>query len=317
MSEDAYGRLGERLRRILVMLPYAIAHPGVSVDELARKFGVGDSRRIVEDLNLVFLCGLPGYGPGDLIDVTLEEDRVFVRMADYFSAPLRLSPAEALVLGAGAAALADLPGLEGADALRRALDKLKRAIGGPGVQVRLEEAPSAHLETLNRALEESRRVEIEYFSASRGKLTRRAVDPWRLIVSLGRWYLVGLDHLSDEERMFRVDRIKSIDILDARAPVPDDFDPESYRGAYRESAGIRVAFEISPDVAAWFADYYPLVSRTDLADGWQRVELTASSPRWAAGVALRLGRGIRAIEPSEVTEETRSLAHTIAARYRA
>ncbi|MDQ4027963.1 MAG: hypothetical protein M3214_07955, partial [Actinomycetota bacterium] len=85
MTEQAYGRLGRRLRRILVMLPYAIRHPGISVDDLSRKFSVR-RQELIDDLNLVFLCGLPGYGPGDLIDVTLDEDHVYVRMADYFSA---------------------------------------------------------------------------------------------------------------------------------------------------------------------------------------------------------------------------------------
>ncbi|HWL65262.1 MAG TPA: protein pafC, partial [Actinomycetota bacterium] len=100
MPEDPSGRLGRRLSRILLLLPYAIQHPGVTVGELAGKFGI-DKRDLLDDLNLVFLCGLPGYGPGDLIDVDLDEDRVYVRMADYFAAPLRLAPAEALVLYAG------------------------------------------------------------------------------------------------------------------------------------------------------------------------------------------------------------------------
>ncbi|MEA2447500.1 MAG: proteasome accessory factor, partial [Actinomycetota bacterium] len=120
MAEETSGRLGRRLGRILLLLPYAIQHPGVSVGELARKFDV-DKRDLLDDLQLVFMCGLPGYGPGDLIDVDLDEDRVYIRMADYFAAPLRLSPAEALVLYAGTAALAALPGMEEAGALKSAL----------------------------------------------------------------------------------------------------------------------------------------------------------------------------------------------------
>ena len=75
-------------------------------------------RDLIEDLNLLFMCGLPGYGPGDLIDVSYEEDRVYVRMADYFVAPLRLTPAEAIALYAGSAALAALPEMAEADVFR-------------------------------------------------------------------------------------------------------------------------------------------------------------------------------------------------------
>jgi proteasome accessory factor C len=301
------------------MLPYAIRHPGVSVDELSRKFGVR-KREIVEDLELVFLCGLPGYGPGDLIDVSIDDDRVHVRMADYFAAPLRLTPVEALALYAGGQALAVLPEMDEADALRRALDKLGRALGlgapsgSRGVELRLQPGPAEHLRHLRTALEQRRRVELEYLSASRGELTRRAVDPWGLIVAWGRSYLVGWDHLSGDERMFRTDRIKAVTLTDDHSPVPEDFDPEPYRRAFVERAGERVvSFEISPGVKRWFADYYPLKSSTELDDSWSRVELVADSDHWAAVLVLRLGSEVRAVRPASVVATAKALARDLAA----
>ncbi len=317
------GRVGRRLQRILLLLPYAIHHPGVSVDELSRKFNV-PKRELIGDLELVFLCGLPGYGPGDLIDVSIDDDRVHVRMADYFAAPLRFTPAEALTLYAGAAALVDSPGMEEADALRRALQKLGRALGvyrdgsdGAEIDVQLASTPGGHLETLEDALLSRRRVRLEYFSATRGELTGRVVDPWGLIAALGRWYLVGWDHLSADERMFRTDRMKDVDVLDEPADVPEDFDPEVYRHAFRERGDeATLTMEISPEVARWFADYYHPRSSEALEDGWHRVELAATTRRWAATLLLQLGAGARAVEPRETLEEARRLAAGIAERYR-
>jgi proteasome accessory factor C len=299
------------------MLPYAIQHPGVTVGELSRKFGVA-KRDVMEDLNLVFLCGLPGYGPGDLIDVWFDDDRVEVRMADYFAAPLRLTPAEALALYAGGAALVQLPGLEGADSLKRALEKLRRALGAglAGVGVRVEHAPETHLERLRSALGERKRVHMEYFSASRGAMTERDIDPWGLLAALGRWYLVGMDHLSNEERMFRIDRIKSVTVLEEPARIPDDFDPERYRGAFvgdREQE--RVTLVISPAAARWFEDYYPVVHSRSLDDGSREVTLVSSGTRWAATLILRLGSDARAAEPAAVMNEARALAQAIADRH--
>ena len=322
MSEKPYGRLGRRLQRILVMLPYAINHPGISVDELAARFNVHTSD-LMDDLNLVFVCGLPGYGPGDLIDVTLEEDSVYVEMADYFAAPLRLTPAEALVLYAGGSALSSLPGMEEADALRRALTKVRRALGkgedgdGAAVQVHLDGSAGGHLESLQGALRDALQVEMEYFSAARGELTRRTVEPWGLIAALGRWYLVGLDHLSGEERMFRVDRIKSISVLDAPAPVPADFDPTRYRKAFSGRAtDMRLILEISPAAARWFEDYYPVESGETLDDGWRRITMLASGERWAATLIVRLGRDVRAVSPESMMDASRALAEQIAAAHR-
>lgn len=316
--------MGRRLSRILLLLPYAIRHPGVSVAELAGKFGV-DKRDLLDDLQLVFLCGLPGYGPGDLIDVDLQGDRVYIRMADYFGAPLRLTPAEALVLYAGAETLTRLPEMEDAEALRGALTKLGRALGAgdgdgrpTGIAVALEPASEQNLATVRRAIAERKRLQLGYFSASRGELTDRKVDPWGLVAALGRWYLVGWDHFSGEERMFRMDRAKSAALLDEPAEVPDDFDPEAYKGAFRpHEREATVTFEISPAAARWFEDYYPVQSADDLRDGWRRVTLISSSSRWAATLILQLGKDVRAVEPKQVVETARSLAADLSAKHAA
>ena len=319
------GRLGRRLSRILVMVPYAIQHPGVTTDELAHKFGV-KKKDLIEDLRLLFLCGLPGYGPGDLIDVSFDGDQVYVRMADYFAAPLRMTPAEALALYAGGEAIAALPGMDQADALRRALAKLRRALGSgagtasAGLDVKLESAPEEHLRALQQALDRRKQVLLEYFSARRGEMTSRTVHPWALMTALGRWYLVGFDELAGEERMFRADRIKTVAVTDDDAEIPRDFDASHYRRAFSRRDGgadeFVLTLEISPGAARWFGEYYPLQASHTLPDGWESVELSASGLHWAAMLVLRLGREVRAVEPGAVAAAAHELAEKIAARYR-
>ncbi|HJR44478.1 MAG TPA: WYL domain-containing protein [Actinomycetota bacterium] len=316
------GRLGRRLSRILLLLPYAIQHPGTTVAELSRRFGVPKTE-LINDLNLVFLCGLPGYGPGDLIDVDFQDDRIFIHMADYFSAPLRLTPAEGLALYAGGEAIAALPDMEQAESLKRALQKLGRALGAgrdgddsAAIKVRFEESPPAHMVVLQQALAARKQVEIEYLSSTRSETTTRNIEPWGLIAALGRWYVVGLDHLSGEERMFRVDRIKSSTVTDESAAPPDDFDAERYKGAFvgREGQPV-VAMDISPDAARWFEDYYPVASSAAVADGWRRVELQSSGDRWAATLVLRLGSQVRNVVPDSVTKTAHSMAANLAERH--
>jgi proteasome accessory factor C len=320
VSPVEQGRLAARLRRILVMLPYAIHHPGVSVDELAKKFGTS-KRDLIEDLDLLFMCGLPGYGPGDLIDVSYETDRVYVRMADYFAAPLRLTPAEAIALYAGSAAIAALPEMAEADALRRALVKLGRALGAtsqqePGIEVQLAGGSVEHLKQLQRALAGARQIRLEYMSASSGELTSRTVEPWGLVATVGHWYLIGWDHLRNDERMFRTDRIKSVRVLEDPAEVPEDFNAAVYQGAFIGRTGQRsFSLEISPAAATWFEDYYPVTSSEELDDGWTRVYLQTTNPRWAASLILQLGKEVRAVAPTSILDETKALAASIAARY--
>lgn len=312
MTDVTEGRLGRRLSRILMMLPYAIKHPGVTVQELSDRFSVSPDD-LLADLNLVFLCGLPGYDPGDLIDVSIDDDRVYVSMADYFAAPLRLTPSEALSLYAGGAALAALPEMSEADALRRALAKLGAAIGvdedDAGVEIRLEGGAVDQLRILKKGLQEEKRLQLEYLSATSGELREREVDPWGLVAAQGRWYLIAWDHSVSDERMFRVDRMKKVEVLEDAAEVPDDFDPDRYKGAFvdREDAPT-MTLELSPEVATWFEDYYPTRSSAPLPDGWTRVELVASGERWPAILLLRLGDGARKVKPSNVVDEARRLA---------
>lgn len=320
MTQQTSERLTRRLTRILLLIPYAIKHPGVSVDELSSKFGIKRDE-LVEDLNLLFMCGLPGYGPGDLIDVDFDSGFVYVRMADYFAAPLRLTPVEALTLYAGGAAMASMPEMAEADALRRALAKLGTALGTTDegsavVDVRFEADPSDHLKAIQDGLAAHRRLRLEYFSASSGELTTREVDPWTLYAALGRWYLIGLDHLSGEERMFRVDRIKSAEMLDEPAETPADFDPNAYSGAFRDRPGQPTAsFEISPRAARWFEEYYPVRAVTTLPDGWRSIELAYSKPQWVAALILSLGEEVRAVAPAAAATAVKELAREIAVRY--
>ena len=321
MSSSAPSALDKRLTRILLLIPYLLKNPGTTTGELAERFGVAEEV-VSEDMQLVYVCGLPGYGPGDLIDVSFSGDQVFVDTADYFGAPLRLTAAEALALYAGGQAVLDLPDMQEAEALRRALTKLGSALGAgrseSSVEVHLAGGPARHMEVLGQALRDSRRVRMEYFSASRGALTERTIDPWGLVATLGRWYLVAFDHLSSEERMFRVDRIKGADLLDEAAEVPADFDPSSYREVFRARPEQEVlSFEISPETSGWFVDSYPCRKVTELKDGWLRVELVAGGRAGAAALLLRLGPHVRAVEPDELREEARTLAAAIAARHRA
>ena len=95
--ERRTSKTSERLRRLLVVAPYLIQHPGTRVDEAARLFGLAE-QELLDDLGLLFVSGLPPYGPGDLVDVDVQDGRIWISMADYFSRPLRLTRSEALAL---------------------------------------------------------------------------------------------------------------------------------------------------------------------------------------------------------------------------
>jgi proteasome accessory factor C len=306
--------LHERFRRLLLLVPFVLGRPGVPVAEVCERFGITRAQ-LVADLNLLFVCGQPGYGPGDLIDAYIDGDGVWIRMADYFRRPLRLTPAEGLLLYAGAQALAASGVADGA--LARAIDRLREALGPhvlEGVSVGLEEA--AGLETIREALSRGRRVRIVYRARSTEETTERTVDPWALFVASGRWYLTGWCHRVADERVFRVDRMRSVELLDEDSRVPADVDPSAHRSLEVEGDDVRtVVLEVAPP-AAWVGEHYPILSKEPLDDGWLRVRLNVGGTAWLERLLLSLGSDARVVEPADVAARVRDMACRLAARYR-
>src|ERR687892_713372 len=122
----------ERMTRLLSLVPYLTARPeGVPLAEVARDFGVPE-RQLRRDMELLWMCGLPGYGPGDLIDLAFEGDRVRLTFGAGMVRPLRLTTDEAVALVVALKTLLELPGLAERDAVSRALDKVSVAAGRAG-----------------------------------------------------------------------------------------------------------------------------------------------------------------------------------------
>jgi proteasome accessory factor C len=301
------------------VVPYLVRHPGTSVEEATRLFGVSE-QDLLADLDLLFVSGLPPYGPGDLIDVDIQDGRIWIGMADYFSRPLRLTRAEALAIYVRGAGVAAVPGLEEASALASALGKLAAGLGRDALgelPERVETASAGEeLETLGelrRAAAQHERLRIEYYAASAAETTVREVDPEEIFFEIGHWYVVAWDHRSDAERLFRADRIRSV------APTGDRFDPRGLQGAGRPlytsgSDDVAVTLRLGPE-ARWVAEYYETVRETELEDGRLEVELPAGRLEWVERLLLRLGPDAEVVAPEGLHVRVRELAARTLERY--
>src|ERR1700710_1326821 len=119
----------ERLPRLLALVPYLQARQGIRVADAAADFGITEAQ-LRRDLQLLWMCGLPGHGPGDLIDLSFEGETVSVIFDAGMSRPLRLTGEEALALIIGLRTLAEVPGIGDGDAINRALAKIEAVAGG-------------------------------------------------------------------------------------------------------------------------------------------------------------------------------------------
>ena len=310
-----------RLRRLLAAVPYIIKHPGVRVSEVAALFGMKEAD-LLQDLNLLFMAGLPPYGPGDLVDVEIDEaSRVWIRMADYFSRPVRLTSSEAFSLYLRGKALLGTPGLQEAGALASALDKIESSLGPDALsrlveRVRVESGAGFEkiLGRLRRAAEEHQRVRIEYFSASRDELTTREIEPEHVFGAMGHWYVVAWDPGAGDERMFRADRVRSVEETGERFEPRGLAGPE--RPLYSRSSEDRpVRLRLGPG-ARWVAEYYVVEEVREVEGGGLEVTLPTKDLPWVAKLVLRLGGEAIALEPPELAPMVREAAARALAPYR-
>jgi proteasome accessory factor C len=314
----------ERLSRLLALVPYLLAHQGIPLEEAARDAGISE-RQLEKDLELLFVCGLPGHMPDDLIDADWETGRVYVGNADAIARPLKLGVDEALALLVGLRMLADLPELTDREALERAIDKLQQAAGLAGeqdgtrvaVEVAVEGAnEQAVLAAFRRALAGGRRLHLNYYVPSRDETTERLVDPMRLLVE-GRSYLEGWCHRAEAVRTFRLDRVVSVEVLDEPAQVPPEAEPLDLDrgGLFQPGPGdVTVTLHLAP-AGRWVAEYYPCESVAELPDGHLEVRLRTPDPQWVRRLALRLGATGRVVDPPDLVEQVRAEALAALAAY--
>jgi proteasome accessory factor C len=288
----------DRLRRLLAVVPWVVAQDGPRIEEVCGRFGMRE-KELVEELELLWCCGVHPFTPDTLMDVAFEDGRVWIRYADWFDRPLRLTPEEGLALVAAGAALLAVPGTDPEGPLARGLRKLASVLGidaADAIEVTLGAVPEGLLDALRAAVADHRQVEIDYYVYGRDERTRRVVDPYAVFAAEGEWYLTAWCHLAQGERRFRLDRIRGLVTLDGtfrppkRTPAPAVFDagPDDPR----------VVLDLTPR-ARWVAEQYPTEAVEELPDGALRVTLAVAEDAWLERLLLRLGPEVTVVSGAD------------------
>jgi len=308
----------QRLRRLLTLVPYLQARPGIRVQDAAADFGVTEGQ-LRKDLTLLWLCGLPGHGPGDLIDLSFEGDTISVIFDAGMSRPLRLTGEEALALIVALRTLSELPGVTDADAVRRALAKVEKAAGGSvdsaTVAVSLDQTERV-LPVLQRAVAEQRALRIRYYSATHDEVSDRTVDPLRVFEAEGRRYVEAWCRQAEGLRIFRADRIERVDLLDEPAAVPAGVQPRDLSGGVFQPAGehLLVDLRLAPSYA-WVADYYPTEQVVPEDGEVLRASLRVSDPAWVRSLVLGSAGQVEVLSPEWLAGAIREEAARALAQY--
>jgi proteasome accessory factor C len=298
----------DRLDRILQILPLASRDGGISYDDLAATLGV--TRRQLER-DLAEITDREFYHPpgsGSDIQVGLDAERVRVWTTGHLRRPTRLVPGEAAALDLGVRILGaergdtDLPG-----ALRRLVESLAwdcadgltqhvAADGDPG-------AGDAIRALMIDAARNRRPVSFRYMKPDAPEPEERTVEPYTVVYTEGRWYIMGRSPERDAVRAFRADRVLDAAVDPAATfEPPADFDPERFITAgrvYRAEEEIEVAVRYAPRIAPWFLERGE-GERAD--DGSVTVRHRVADPGWIVRHVLQYGPEATVLEPAHIQE---------------
>jgi proteasome accessory factor C len=324
----------DQVARLLTLVPYLHHRDEVRLDDAAELLGTTPAQ-VLNDLKVLFMVGLPGGLPDDLIDVDLDaietEDGgpvaggvIRVDNADYLARPMRLSPTEASALTVALHALRESSPLATRAVVDSVLAKLEQAAASAAAERTLaiateptEERLAALAATLERAVASGRQVRLTYYVPSRDEVSERVVDP-RGIVSSGRFsYLDAWCHSAGAMRFFRLDRIDRAEQLDtpvATEPAPPRAVTTGLLAGEAPEGGTTVRLLLRPE-ADWVPEYYPVEEVLRRDDGMLEVAMVVADQRWLIRLLLRLAPYAAVVSPEEFTHSFAAAAREALALY--
>ncbi|WP_026917937.1 helix-turn-helix transcriptional regulator [Gordonia shandongensis] len=312
-----------RLSRLLAMVPYFQARPGIKLATAADDLGVSVPQ-LTADLEQLFVCGLPGYGPEDLIDIQFWDGYVSVLFTAGMDRPLRLTGTEANIVLMALNMVSDTPGAADPAAVRSAIAKIEAAVGAAGRAVATDVADVGERpvdQSLRTAMETRRAVRIRYYTPSRDSVSERTVDPIRITAVDGNSYLEAWCRSSEGVRLFRFDRVESADVLDEESAPPTTVGPLEPPTDVRALTGeLPVArIQIDPE-SIWLLEYYAADPESEL-DEAPDVPIAATlrygSPEWLTRFLLGFGGRVRLLSaPDDIAADLGRTAQSARARYR-
>ena len=231
--------------RLLDLVPFITTHQGISIKDLAKEFAI-TSEELLDDLNTLWMCGLPGYTPLELIDLSFESGYVSIRNAEILQKVRLLTKEELVVIAIGLDFLKEsLP--KDREDLVRAITSLQtkiKSLIGDIAQV-TPTVDSAHRAVILRALKERKNLEIEYHSLIRDQISTRVVTPLELGEDKGIEVLLAYCSTASGFRTFRLDNVKQAKLLDASDFVAEaqNRSDEIFRAKCRIYSRLRTTFE--------------------------------------------------------------------------
>jgi proteasome accessory factor C len=295
----------ERTARLLDLVPYINSHQGISLKELAGVFNVS-ATQMTSDLTTLWMCGLPGYTPLELMDLDFESGFVTIHNAETLSKPRSITFDEGVALILGLDLLRSAISADRSDLFERIellskrlaqLIKLPSALSATSI---INQEVSA---AITEALKSRSGLEIQYHSLYRDELATRIILPIEMVERDGQRYLSSYCYTASDFRQFRIDRIQGASVQ----AVPQ-VAPKSSAQQSRYSCTIKVFIPTREIAERFKQSELPINSAFDFQ---------TYSVQWIERSVMASGNAVGLLSPPDVRKSIAALAQSMLDRYKA
>ena len=295
----------ERTARLLDLVPYISSHQGISLKELAKTFKV-DQRQMTNDLTTLWMCGLPGYTPLELMDLDFESGFVTIHNAETLAKPRSISFDEGVALVLGLDLLRSAISQDRSDLLER-IDLLSQRLAG---LIKLPSALSATSlvnqkvsSAISEALKSRMGLQITYHSLYRDEISTRVIFPIEMVESEDHLYLSSYCYSAMDFREFRIDRIQGARIQAVQQEIP--------KSTIQQTSYTAIIKVLTPTRA--IAERF---KQSELAVNAQ-FDFQTYSLQWMERSIMASGGAVCLQSPPEVRKSIAAMAQTMLDRYKA
>jgi proteasome accessory factor C len=295
-----------RALRSMDLIPYVLENPGVSIAELSARFSVTQAQ-IESDLQLVFMCGLPGYTPYELIDVAFEDGVVSIIDPQVLDKPRKFSSNEIVVIALGLKILIDInqTNTTALTKLKQLSDKIAKLGSNKSILMTGDVSAFPFFEIISKAVSEQRVLDLQYHSLIKDQITQRLVLPEKLYFLNGSLYLSALDTDIDSDRVFKVDLIKECKIGERVAG----------KKVLESSTETIVIIDVQKSNRNFIERNSSIITAMQENGDLIRVHLQVSNLEWIKLTVLSNAPGITVVSPEPLANAVKQSARDLLALY--
>ena len=297
-----------RALRTMDLIPYILENPGVSITKLAKQFSVTE-KQIESDLQLVFMCGLPGYTPYELIDLIFEEGIVSIIDPQVLDKPRRFTKSELVVIALGLQLLGELSSSDSTrlSKIKLLSNKITQLGGSNSVIFAPSSSKSPFVEVISKAITNKKSLTIQYQSLVKDEVSIRTIFPHNLYFMNGNLYLSAMDLAAKADRVFKVELIKTCE-------VGNDISSEVVN---ENNSTLEVVLDVQKTYKNFIERNSSIITAVEEQKNCFRVHLKLSNLEWLKRSILSNSPGIKVISPSLLAQEVSALATSLLASYQA